>query len=232
MILRVLALANRLPEYSGNLKQFLNEYMGQYAPCDEEELKVHGALFRQTMQNIYAVFGDRAARLYEVTRNNKGNWDSKFSVTTLDIQFSALTNRALAKVQQAAEQIRELFLFTMLTDLEMQDAISKRTASTVQTKIRWTKFRELVDPIIAGTLTEPRFYDYPFRKELFQRSAVCALCNNQIHSFEDTTVDHIVPYSEGGKTVRENGQLAHRGCSARKNAQLSSTLDAEMGVVR
>jgi hypothetical protein len=210
MVLRVFAFANRLAQYTGNLKRFLNEYMGQYAPRDEQHLKAHAVLFKQTMQNIYSVFGDRAARLYEVTRNNKGNWDTKFSVTALDIQFSALMNRAPAKVQQAAEQIRELFLFTMLTDSEMQDAISKRTGSTAQTKIRWTKFRELVDPIIDGTLVEPRFFDLQFRKELFQKSAVCALCNSRIHSFEDSTVDHIIPYVEAGKTVRENGQLAHR----------------------
>ena len=227
MILRVFAFSNRLPQYTGNLKSFLNEYMGQCAPRDESQLKTHAAFFKQTMQNIYAVFGDRAARFYEVGRNNKGNWDTKFSVTALDIQFSALMNRDPPKVQQTAEQIRELFLFVMLTDLAMQDAISKRTGSTAQTTIRWTKFRELVDPIVAGTLMEPRFFDDQFRKELFQKSAACKLCDNQIHSFEDCTIDHIVPFSEGGKTVRENGQLAHRGCNARKNAQLTPYCDAE-----
>ena len=40
------------------------------------------------------------------------------------------------------------------------------------------------------------------------------LCKNQIQSLDDSTVDHIIPYSKGGKTVRENGQLAHRGCDA------------------
>ena len=40
------------------------------------------------------------------------------------------------------------------------------------------------------------------------------LCKNQIHSLDDSTVNHIIPYSEGGKTVRENGQLAHQGCDA------------------
>jgi len=77
----------------------------------------------------------------------------------LDIQASALVNQPTAKVQQSAEQIRELFLYTMLTDLEMQDAISKRTGSTLQTKIRWTKFRSLVDPVIVvAELTNGRFF--------------------------------------------------------------------------
>lgn len=221
VILRFFAFANRLPQYSGNLKRFLNEYMGQYAPREAQDLKGHAAQFRQTMQNIYAVFGDKAARLYEISsRTNKGGWDSKFSVTAFDIQASALMNQPPGKVQKAAEQIRELFLFTILTDVEMQDAISKRTGSTLQTKIRWTKFRELVDPVIAGTLVEPRFFDFEFRKDLYDNSPMCQLCKNQIHSLDDSTVDHVIPYSKGGKTVAGNGQLAHRGCNARKNAQL------------
>jgi hypothetical protein len=224
VILRFFAFANRLPQYSGNLKRFLNEYMGQYAPREPQDLKTHAAQFRQTMQNIYAVFGDKAARLYEINpRTNKGSWDSKFSVTAFDIQASALMNQPTAKVQKAAEQLRELFLFTILTDIEMQDAISKRTGSTLQTKIRWTKFRELVDAVIAGTLVEPRFFDFEFRKDLYDKSPVCQLCKNQIHSLDDSTVDHIIPYSKGGKTANENGQLAHRGCNARKNAQMPIT---------
>jgi hypothetical protein len=118
VILRFFAFANRLPQYSGNLKRFLNEYMGQYAPREPQDLKAHAAQFRQTMQNIYAVFGDKAARLYEINpRTNKGGWDSKFSVTAFDIQASALMNQPTAKVQKSAEQLRELFLFTILTDI-------------------------------------------------------------------------------------------------------------------
>ena len=173
------------------------------------------------MQNIYAVFGPKSARGYEVNpRTNNGVWDSKFSVTVLDIQASALMNRSPAKVQLEAEQIRELFLFTMLTDVEMQDAISRRTGSTAQTKIRFAKFKAMVDPIIEGAIVEPRFFEFQFRKELWNKSHVCQLCKNEIHSFDDSTVDHILPYSKKGKTVAENAQLAHRGCNARKNAQV------------
>jgi 5-methylcytosine-specific restriction endonuclease McrA len=221
VILRFFAFANRLSNYTGSLKRFLNEYMGQYAPRGIQELKAHTVLFRQTMQNIYAVFGDKAGRFYEVsTRTNKGTWEGKFSVTAFDIQASALMNRPIVKVQQAAEQIRELFLFTMLTDAELQDAISKRTGSTSQTKIRWTKFQSLVDPIVENILIEPRFFDYSYRKELYETSNECKLCGNEIHTFDDSTVDHITPYSKGGKTIPGNAQLAHRGCNARKNAQM------------
>jgi hypothetical protein len=221
IILRFFAFANRLPQYNGGLKQFLNDYMGQYAPSDVQSLKAHTALFKQTMQNIYSVFGDKSARIYEVDIDGThGSWESKFSVTTLDIQASALMNQPTIKVQYAAEQIRELFLFMMLTDKAMQDSVSKRTGSTLQTKIRWTKFREQVDLIVTGTSVEPRFFSLSFRQRLFNESSTCRLCNNQIHSFEDSTVDHITPYSKGGKTVESNAQLAHRSCNASKNAAL------------
>jgi 5-methylcytosine-specific restriction endonuclease McrA len=232
IILRFFAFANRLSNYSGSLKRFLNEYMGQYGPRESQELKAHAALLKQTMQNIYAVFGDKSARLYETNpRTNKGAWDTKFSVMALDIQASALINQPTARVQQAAEQIRELFLFTMLTDAEMQDAISKRTGSTSQTKLRWTKFRSLVDPIIDETLVEPRFFDFAFRKELYDKSPMCQLCKNQIHTLDDSTVDHIIPYSKQGKTTPGNAQLAHRGCNARKNAHMPpDSADREVSV--
>lgn len=220
MILRVFAFANRLEQYTGNLKKFLNDYMGQFAPREELQLKNHASFFRQTMQNIYAVFGDKAARLYTLGKNNKGTWDSKFSITALDIQFAALMNRNTARVQEASEQIREQYLFVMLTDYELQDAISKRTGSTAQTKVRWKKFRQLIDPIINNTVIEPRFFSYDYRKMLYEQSNMCAICKNQIHSFEDCTVDHITPYSKGGKTIDKNGQLAHRACNARKNTQI------------
>jgi hypothetical protein len=221
IILRFFAFTNRFQNYTGNLKRFLNEYMGQYAPHEPDQLKAHAATFKQAMQNIYAVFGPYSARLYEINPStNKGGWNEKFSVAALDIQASALVNQPIAKVQKAAEQIRELFLFTILTDNEMQEAISKATSSKPQTTIRWTKFRGLVDPIVSDTLVEPRFFDYEFRKKLYDECPTCRLCNNEIHRLEDSTVDHIIPYSKDGKTVPENAQLTHRGCNARKYAKM------------
>lgn len=197
--------------------------MGQYAPHQPDALRAHAVSFKQTMQNIHAVFGDKSARLYEVnSRTNMGGWDTKFSVTAFDIQASALWNQPTIKVQRVAEQIRELFLFTLLTDADLQMSITKATGSAAQTKTRWTKFRLLAEPIISDTVVEPRFFDFDFRKRLYEASHTCQLCKNEIHTFDDSTVDHIVPYSKGGKTITSNGQLAHRACNASKNAKLAT----------
>jgi hypothetical protein len=228
MILRFFAFANRLNYYAGNLKGFLTEYMRCHAPTDPEQLRAQAAMFRQTMQNVYAVFGPQSARLYSVPPgSNDGTWDTKFSVAALDIQASALAGQPPAKVQAAAEQIRELFLFLILTKPDIQKAISKQTAGSTPTKLRWTAFKALVQPILDGTSLEPRFFDLQFRKQLFDASPICKLCGNRIHVLDDSTVDHVTPYSKGGKTVPDNGQLAHRSCNARKSATLPmQTTDA------
>ena len=67
---------------------------------------------------------------------------------------------------------------------------------------------------------EPRFFSYEVRKQLYDANSMCAICKYQIHTFDDSTVDHIHPYSKGGKTVLTNAQLAHRSCNARKNNSL------------
>jgi hypothetical protein len=223
VILRFFAFVNRIQFYAGNLKRFLNEYMKSYAPRDIDQIKVQANMFRQTIQNIYTVFGSNSARLYNLDdRTNKGAWDTKFSVAALDIQASALVGKPIGKVQAAAEQIREQYLFSLLTDPMLQAAISKQTGGTIQTKYRWTALRSLVEPIIDGYILEPRFFDYAFRRQLFDKSPICKICGNQIHLFEDSTVDHIHPYGRGGKTIPENSQLAHRSCNARKNMSLPS----------
>jgi hypothetical protein len=218
MILRFFAFANRLDFYTGKLKRFLNEYMELYAPRDAYQIEEQATMFRQAMQNIYIVFGDNSARLYISNPKTKnGKWDTKFSIAALDIQASALMHQPPAKIQTAAEQIREQFLLSLLTNHELQDAISGHTAGTKPTRLRWTEFRRLVQPIVDGTITEPRFFDYQFRQGLYGKLQACAICGNEIHSFDDSTVDHKTPYSKGGKTIPENGQLAHRTCNASKN---------------
>ena len=60
MILRFFAFANRLNEYKGKLKSFLNDYMGKYAPQGEADIQSQATMFRQAMNNVWVVFGDNS----------------------------------------------------------------------------------------------------------------------------------------------------------------------------
>ena len=222
MILRFFAFANRIDHYAGNLKRFLNEYMAYHAPKDQMQIKAQAALFRQTMQNIYIVFGSHAGCLYSTGTEDRqtveGKWDTRFSISAFDIQASALLGYTPAKVQEVAEQIREAYIFYLLTNPPVRLAISRQPAGKAATKLRWFGFKLEVQNILNKSV-EPRFFSYEVRRQLYDASPVCAICKNQIHSFDDSTVDHIQPYSKGGKTVLTNAQLAHRSCNARKSAR-------------
>jgi hypothetical protein len=225
IILRFFSFADRMDHYKGNLKRFLNEYMGVHAPSDPLLLEEQATMFRQTMRNIYDVFGDRSARLYaadvESGSEMHGRWESKFSVSAFDIQSAALIGQDNEKVQKAAEQIREAYLFLLLTNPELRDAIGGQTSSADKTKTRWFSFKARVQDILGKTEVGPRFFSHEVRRELYDASPVCKTCGNEIHSFEDCAVDHVQPYSKGGKTELSNAQLAYRSCNARKWATLA-----------
>ncbi len=221
MILRFLALANRVQFYKGGLKRFLNDYMAKYAPREATAIEEQAQIFRQTMQNVYTVFGPNSGRLYGIPPGNRdGRWDKKFSIAALEIQASALLGQDPTKVQKVADQIQEHFLLLLLTDKAVQEAISQATGGSVPTKLRWSAFRSVIQALLDNVIVEPRFFSFEFRKKLFDANPICAICKNRIHLLEDSTVDHIHPYSKGGKTVQENGQLSHRSCNAIKNATI------------
>jgi 5-methylcytosine-specific restriction endonuclease McrA len=77
----------------------------------------------------------------------------------------------------------------------------------------------VIQPLLDNVVIEPRFFSFQFRKQLYDINPVCDICRNRIHSIEDSAVDHITPYSKGGKTIPGNGQLSHRFCNAIKNAK-------------
>ena len=47
-----------------------------------------------------------------------------------------------------------------------------------------------------------------------KQANLCALCGDRM--YDDVTVDHIVPVSDGGGHEIENLQAVHRGCNSRK----------------
>ncbi|MBV9708674.1 MAG: DUF262 domain-containing protein, partial [Chloroflexi bacterium] len=224
MILRFFAFANRINHYTGRLKSFLNEYMAEFAPKSTEALKAETAMFHQTLQNLHIVFGQNAGRLYntgtEDQPSTNGKWDTRFSISAFDIQASALMTRSPDTVQRVADQIEEAFIFFLLTKPQIRLAISRQPAGKFATKLRWSSFRAEVEKILSSVYTEPRFFSSSIRQQLYDDSKICAICRNRIHAFEDCTVDHILPYTKGGKTILANAQIAHRSCNAQKYNRL------------
>jgi hypothetical protein len=151
MILRFFAFASRIDHYGGNLRQFLNDYMGKYAPNDKVKVDELANMFRQSMQNVWLAFGDNAARLYTIEDGQQlgqGHWEKRFSISALDIQAAALIGYAPNKVQSAAAHISEAYKFYLVTNPQVRDAILRRPAGKEATKTRWFGFKAIVQEIM------------------------------------------------------------------------------------
>ena len=82
-------------------------------------------------------------------------------------------------------------------------------------RTRFKKWRDTLDAIVSTS--QPRIFPYTLKKELFDNDPTCKICKNRIMVIEDSEVDHVTPYSQGGATTIDNAQLAHRYCNRQKS---------------
>jgi hypothetical protein len=57
---------------------------------------------------------------------------------------------------------------------------------------------------------EVRCFSNKLKQELFSKDSICAICGNAIQHIDDSALDHIHQYWQGGKTIPENARLTHR----------------------
>jgi hypothetical protein len=207
MILRFFSFANRIEHYGGNLKKFLNDYMAKYAPNDPTKVNELSTMFRQTMQNVYAAFGENSANLFTADDGvASGKWEKKFSISALDIQASALIGCSPAKVQAASRSISEAYKFYLATNPQVRLAISRRPAGTEATKTRWFGFKLIVQEILSNysaniTITDPLFEAKAlFRAQYFAAAGAIAGIVLEKH-LKDLCEKQKPPILTAGKTI-------------------------------
>jgi hypothetical protein len=69
-------------------------------------------------------------------------------------------------------------------------------------------------------LDSNRLFSKEDKIKLWEKSRECGICGEEITSLSDAQVDHIVPWSKGGKTDLSNAQLSHEKCNKSKGNRL------------
>ncbi len=213
MILRFLALSERsYINYKSSMKQFSNKELRDNRNLSIEKQKDFRNRFEHCIDLVNIVFGDNAFRRYiPGDENESGKWAlSQINMALFDLQMVGFVNYSKNDILSNADAIREELLSLMINNQQFQNLIGFKTSDTDNVKKRFKMYMEMLDGIIGDKTYNQRNFPYSIKEELFNEKPYCAISNQRILKIEDAEVDHIIPYSKGGKTEKANAQLVLR----------------------
>jgi hypothetical protein len=221
MILRFFALSEKTYiNYKENIKQFSNKELRDNRHMPTEKVDEYRARFKHCVELVSIVFGDKAFRRFLPgdKKDVNGKWSvSRINMALFDIQMCAFANYTKNQIVPHADELREELLRLMAEDEQFIRSILLQTSGKDQMTIRFKTWLRTLDEIVGSPVSEPRSYSFAEKNALFNENPTCGICKQQILSIDDAEVDHITPYSKGGKTDLMNAQLAHRYCNRAKS---------------
>lgn len=214
-ILRFFALRN-FTDYKSSIMKTMNDYMFNHQNADDSEIADCRVLFNKTIDIIKQILGDTA--FFAVNREN-GKVIGKFSGSVYDsiiIPFSFFNSHDL---MAHADEIRKSIEDLKLNNDQYREDTYVATGSRKRVLGRIITVYNLLTKTTGsyGSDDSSRFFSDSVKKELFHPGYICSWCNNEILDIDDAEVDHIVPFSQGGKTDISNAQLLHRHCNREKS---------------
>ncbi len=213
MILRFFALSEKsYTNYKSPMKQFCNKELREKRSLSAEKVKEYKARFEHCLDLVKIVFGDTAFRRYMPSEDGKaGYWSiGQINMALYDIQMVGFVNFHKNDILSKADAIREALLDLMITDRNFQEIITWQTSDTDYLKKRFRKYMDMLEEIVGDSQYNQRIFPYSLKEELFNDNPTCALSGQRILAIEDAELDHIIPYSKGGKTEKANAQLVLR----------------------
>lgn len=209
-------------KYQSPMKKFFNQDMEKYryiAAPDTEDLQ---KAFKNSLSIIKSLFGNNAFRRFKAGNSNNpdGEWETKFNASLFDALMGVFCDRDKNQVYGVLDSLREGIIELMVSDSEFIDAILLGTSQQIRVHKRFDLLRMLVDDILQNQKRQQRCFSLKLKQTLYANDPTCAICEQHIHSIDDSAVDHIEQYWKGGKTIPDNARLTHRFCNnarSRKN---------------
>lgn len=221
-ILRFFALKD-FTNYKSSMKVTMNKFMEEHQNDSAEDIAKMKNLYNGTIDIIKQILGKDAFWGYE---KDSGTLVEKFSGSIYDsivIPFSMYDKHELIT---HADSIRADIDDLKKNDDEYKDYTYAATGSKKRVIGRITAVHNILLKYVGSDDSgNRRTFSEIDKKALWYDGYICSYCNNTILSIEDAEVDHIIPYSQGGKTELSNAQLLHRHCNREKSDSLIMELD-------
>lgn len=217
MILRFFALSEKTHlNYKPSMKQFCNKELRDNRDLSQEKQKEYRERFAHCVDLVKTVFGHNAFKRYQLDKNGNGSYGKNLNMSLFDIQMCGFVNYSKNEILRNADNIREAMLDLMTTNNDFNDSIEKSTSDKKVLQNRFKIWLDKLDEILGDESYQQRTFSYEIKKQLFDKNPVCAISGQTILAIEDAEVDHIIPYSKGGKTELKNAQLVLRYFNRKK----------------
>lgn len=212
-LLEYLVLSNELPRswssVTNLLKRFVKNDVG-----DVESVRDY-IVENQTIIENKLKFIKKIDRFY---CQNYIYPESKKEKNSIYMVLKLVTSRILAHIRSISFLNRhEIALTEFIKDI--RNNLLLKTAGNRNAK--WQQDTVMkIDGFIRELISNdsPRLFTPKQKHEiLLRQNGICPECNKKIKKNDETDVDHIKPYTCGGQTVLDNGQVLHRRCHQRKN---------------
>lgn len=202
------------------MTKFLNKQMEVNHPIITSDLKQREQLFKQAASLCLSVFGDKAFCRFRRGDEEEvnGRWESRRIRALEDVQLWGMTQFNKGQLIGKADEVFEASL--QITSIpEFSDLIVENTSGKERVAKRFVLWKHMLDEVLEGSEQGTRFFPRKVREDLWEQDRTCAVCSQEIRVFDDAHVDHVVPYAKGGKTIKENAQIAHRYCNQVKSSK-------------
>lgn len=213
MILRFFALSEKsYLNYKSSMKQFSNKELRENRELSPSKVKEYKARFEHCLDLVKIVFGEMAFRRYMPGEGGEaGKWgETQINMALYDLQMVGFVNYSKNDVLAKADLIREGLLDLMINNQQFRELLIWQTSDTDKLKKRFRIYMDMLETIIGDTSYSQRNFPFSVKQELFNANPFCAISGQKILSIDDSEVDHIIPYSKGGKTELNNAQLVLR----------------------
>jgi hypothetical protein len=139
MILRFLAMRNRVETYRPPLKSWLSDFMKENRVASEERLSQFRLDFQRAVGAVALVFGGPESEAFRRVRAVEGGsiqWDRTLNRPVFELQMLGLIDAPVETLRAKAVAIRTSFAKLSLEDEAFADALSRATADRTRTRLR------------------------------------------------------------------------------------------------
>ena len=199
--------------------KFLDKQMMIGAAYKAKDYAAARSDFRAAIDSMRTVFGDKACRRFiaGTEENRAGHWDSRLNRALMDVELWGFNRYTKGIFVKNADALREAAI-ELMSDPEFSDLITHTISEFRRLERRFDMWKAMLDGVLSGQDQGPRTFTYATKLAVFEANPTCTICNQQIQMIDDAHLDHVLPYSKGGKADADNMALVHRYCNQAKGS--------------